>query len=618
MRKLNFLILTGILSFTLSCGQQKRYVAYKVQEGETMSDIAQRSDMSLDDLLRLNPDVDKNPEVNTVIVIPNPKVRKNISSDTSKFDETNNTNEGNSQIEQSNQTNNSELENDSLSENYQTTVIKSYETHKVLAGETVYRITKKYGITKENLIKLNPEFPDIKSNTLSIGQVLKVKAVEEIVTINKEEVLKQYLTHTVKSKETIFSLTRYYNVTKEELIKLNPEFPDLVDNKLSIGQLLKIKPIEKVKDTDAFVFYQDTIQENAAVKLALLLPFRAKEYDTVPSKQIFKSKLANMVTDFYMGTEIAIDSIKKQGIQVDLAVFDTGKKGRNITEILSANALDSVDVVIGPFYSEKANLVAKEVNTSVIFPNYSKNLEKLSSSRLIKSAPEKSMHLDYLSNYLKENYNGETILIVGDNQDNSKKSIDHIISSLKKHDSISAIHIITPDVEDGYIKKERFTDKMSQEKPNWVIFTSDDKVVVADALNSMIGLPDEIAVQVFTTDKNKAYNETDNNKLAKINFTFVSNTFIDNQSDDVKLFFKKFKSRNHALPSEYAIKGFDITYDILMRLASGKNLNKTFKKGISLRVENKFDYHKKIFGSTSNHGLFMVKYNRDLSLSRLK
>ena len=76
--------------------------------------------------------------------------------------------------------------------------------------------------------------------------------------------------------------------------------------------------------------------------------------------------------------------------------------------------------------------------------------------------------------------------------------------------------------------------------------------------------------------------------------------------------------KNNTLPSDYAIKGFDITYDALMRLASGKDLIDTFKDGVSLRLENKFDYHKKTFGSSSNKGLFIIKYNKNLSLTRLK
>ena len=609
MKKLQFLILTGILTFTISCGQQKRYVSYKIQEGETMNDIAKRLDMDTKDLFRLNPDVGKEPSPNTVIVIPNPKIKNGNSSNTEK------------EYAVIDQDHKNEVEKndakDTTDNAYQTTVVKSYKTHEVKAGETVYRITKLYNITKDDLIKLNPEFPGIKNNNLSIGQLLKVKAIEETITINKEEVLKQYLTHVVKSKETVFSITRFYNITKDDLIKLNPEFPSLVDNNLSIGQLLKIKPIEEVEKNENLSFYQDSIQDNTTINLALLLPFKALEYDTITAKRIFKdNKLANMVTDFYLGAEMAIDSIQKQGVKINTLVFDTGNRGENVTAIVDNDELDNVDVVIGPFYSEQVDNVVKSTNAPVVFPHYSNKQKDLSSSKIVKAAPEKSLYADFLTLYLKNNYKGENIFIVGDGQNNSNNTINTIVASLKKHDSISDIHILKP--EKGYIKKERFTDKMNTKKRNWVIITSEDKVSVADALNSMIGLPDNMSVQVFTTDKNEAYDRIDNNKLADINFTYVSEAYTDEASDDVKLFYTKFKSKNNALPSDYAVKGFDITYDILMRLASGNDLGKTFKQGVSLRVENKFDYHKKTFGSTTNQGLFLIKYNKDLSLSRLK
>ncbi len=84
MKKLQFLLLICILTFTVSCGQQKRYVSYKVQEGETMRDIAKRLDMKTKDLLRLNPDVSRRPDANTVIVIPNPEIKKGTSSSSSE------------------------------------------------------------------------------------------------------------------------------------------------------------------------------------------------------------------------------------------------------------------------------------------------------------------------------------------------------------------------------------------------------------------------------------------------------------------------------------------------------------------------------------------------------
>ncbi|CAM1352007.1 amino acid ABC transporter substrate-binding protein [Tenacibaculum ascidiaceicola] len=611
MKKLQFLLLVCILTFTVSCGQQKRYVSYKIQEGETMRDVADRLDMKTKDLLRLNPDVGRRPDANTVIVIPNPKIKKNTSSSTtpSPEEETVDTTDTNDVEDTTPETN----EDDTV---FKQTIVE-YETHEVQKGETVYRITKQYDITKDDLIKFNPEYTNIQSNNLSIGQVLKVKEIKKTITIDKEKVLEKFLTHTVKSKETMYSLTRFYNVSKEDLLRLNPEYPDLADNKLSIGQLLKIKPIEEVSKKENYTFYKDSIETDTSINLAILLPFKADEYNSQSSKDIFEgNQLANMVTDFYLGAEIAIDSIKKQGVQVNVNVFDTGNRGKNITTILKDKKLENTDVVIGPFYSDKAEVVARDVNAPVVFPHYSSKQSKFSSSKLVKTSPEKDNYVSYLASYLKDSYKDQEIFIVSDDQKETNTRVSKIISELKKHDSINNIHVLKP--EKGYIKRDRFTSKMSSKRHNWVIFASEDNVVVADALNSMISLPDETIVQVFATNKGSAYDKIDNNKLANINFTYVSNTYSDEDAIETKDFNNKYLQKNNTIPSDYAIKGFDITYDILMRLASGYELSDTFKKGVSLRVENKFDYHKKIFGSSGNQGLFIVKYNRDLSLSRLR
>lgn len=617
MKRLQFLILAGILSFTISCGQQKRYVSYTLKQGESIADVAKRLDISTADLLRLNPDVTDKPEVNTVIVIPNPKIVNNNSSNTSQSD--------NEYVVEEDNTSDAKNDDDSKTEEvtqekYQTIQVKSYETHEVLPGETVYRITKRYGITKEELCNLNPDFPNLRNNIVNIGQILKVKAIEETVTMNKEEILKNYITHTVKSKETIYGLTRFYNVSLENLIALNPEYPELKNNKLSIGQFLKIKSLTTVKDKKELSFYRDTIAENIKIHMALVLPFKAREYDTLKAKTIFTNNtLGNMATDFYLGAMMAIDSVQKQGISVYPKVFDTGgNRGENIKAIIADDALEDMDVVIGPFYNDKAKELSKKVDIPIVFPHFSKKQKELNSGKIIKAAPEKETYINYLTSYLKEIYQGENIFIIGDGKTSSEAAIKNIRSALKSHESISKIHILKP--EDGYIKRERFVKEMSPDKMNWVILASDNRVVISDVLNSMIGLPDDLAVQLFSfaVDKDKVFETIDNNNLADVNFTYISQRFSDTSLLDVQAFYKKYKSLNHALPSEYALKGFDITYDILMRLASGNELTETFEQGMSVRIENKFDYRKKTFRSSINQGLFIVQYNKDLSLKRLK
>ena len=194
MKNLQLLLVVFILTFTVSCGQQKRYVIYKVKKGETMRSIAKKLDIKTKDLLKLNPDVGRRPSANTEIFIPN----------SAKVSETKN-------------------------------------VDVVIPKE----IIETNNVTKDTIKVVDEEIEDVSS----------------------------FVIHTVKKGDTFYSLTRYYNVSKDELIALNPS----LINGLQLDSLLKIK--EKVDGKDVDVIYEDIIEEGAHVSIGLMLPFRAKLFD---------------------------------------------------------------------------------------------------------------------------------------------------------------------------------------------------------------------------------------------------------------------------------------------------------------------------------------------------
>ena len=73
MKYVKLLLIIGFLTFTVSCGQQKGYIQYRVKTGETMISIAEKLKMSPKDLLRLNPDFNENLKPNSFIVVPENK-----------------------------------------------------------------------------------------------------------------------------------------------------------------------------------------------------------------------------------------------------------------------------------------------------------------------------------------------------------------------------------------------------------------------------------------------------------------------------------------------------------------------------------------------------------------
>jgi len=554
MRKFKILIILLFVVIASSCGQQKKYISYTVKKGETLKGIAKRLGIKTKDLLSLNPDIGRKPVPETLIIIPNNEYQ---------------------QIE---------------------------------------------------------EAPNPVENNNSIPVSDEVPVAEELMN--------DFVLHKVEKGDTFYNLTRAYNVSKAQLNQLNPSIDSLG---LQLDMLLKIKP---VADEDLLVLYRDTIQENTVVKLAMLLPFRAIEYDTIDAKDIFKTKkLVNITTDIYLGASLAIDSLHSLGVDIELSVFDTGRKDTKLDSILAVTDFDNIDAIIGPLYSEEVPKVANRTGVPVVFPVYSKKQKSFSSSKIIKTSADRAIHQEALIDYVLTNYANENILIIGDSSATSIRNSDLIKSRLVQHDSINEALIIYPN--EGYIKKHFVINALKPDVGNWVILATDKRDISSDAINSLISLPveepeedeseeedekseeesdepemqilpEDTVIKVFGISKSSQFDKIDNNKLAKLGFTFTSDTFIDENSPEMQLFHSQYLEKNYAYPSYYATRGFDILFDIGMRLASGKKLKETFKQGVSYRLESKFEYSKSLFNISSNHGIYILKYTPDLTLTRIK
>ena len=121
---------------------------------------------------------------------------------------------------------------------------------------------------------------------------------------------------------------------------------------------------------------------------------------------------------------------------------------------------------------------------------------------------------------------------------------------------------------------------------------------------------------MFTTDKNRSF-ESDilsNNHLAKLNFHYPS---VDRAFDPVenRNFIKKYEEKYGITPNRFAVRGFDVTYDILLRLASAEDLYAAInEEGTTQYVENKFDYDHRSSGGYLNKAIYIMSYDRDLNL----
>ena len=104
---------------------------------------------------------------------------------------------------------------------------KTFVVHKVTQGETLYGISKRYGVTVEQILEYNPTA----DGGLEINQILKIPYVPRPKRSNDA------LIHKVSDDETLYSISKLYGVTVDEIKQWN----NLTDNGLTIGRELLIK-----------------------------------------------------------------------------------------------------------------------------------------------------------------------------------------------------------------------------------------------------------------------------------------------------------------------------------------------------------------------------------------
>ncbi|REC80181.1 amino acid ABC transporter substrate-binding protein [Chryseobacterium elymi] len=126
--------------------------------------------------------------------------------------------------------------------------VSAQNSHTVVKGDNPYNIAKKYGITVDELLKLNPKFKDGK---LAIGDVVTVKAEKHTAPVSKPAVVeKAKPSHSnpqvgkiiLQPKQTIYGITKQYRISETDLRKLNPE----LDTHMKIGDEITL-PLESIK-----------------------------------------------------------------------------------------------------------------------------------------------------------------------------------------------------------------------------------------------------------------------------------------------------------------------------------------------------------------------------------
>ena len=486
--------------------------------------------------------------------------------------------------------------------------------------DTKFGISRRHGITVEELETLNPGLdPDF-----PIGAEIIVPT-SVFVPYDKNIVEPGFELYKIPAKETMFNLVRQLNISSDSLLKLNP----YIREGLKEGMVITI-PEKTNLDTSGIDFKEGTILKLEdklynfkPKKVAIMLPFGLDKIDLGERSEVEEflksrsSKGTKVALDFYKGALIAIDSAKTKGITTDVTIYDTQKNNNSefINKIINRNSFEEVDVVIGPLYQKNVEAVAERLNnTNIPVVSPLSNKETKLYGNFFQTRPSDELLQNKLISFIKKD-------------SLTDKNIVLIVQKGEKFNSVrDKLLAQFPEAKVATIEKGNYLYETSLEKvldpkrPNWIILESDDVAMISNVTPMLNARAETHNITLFTTNKNKAFDDDNvkNEYLSKLHLHYPS---IDKEYDSYSIgkdttFIARYKKQYKTIPNEYAVRGFDITYDILMRLGTANDLyHAASVEGTTEYLENKFNYAKKPLGGYYNKASYIVRFDKDLKLS---
>ncbi len=297
-----------------------------------------------------------------------------------------------------------------------------YFLHTVESGQTIYALSVMYNTSTEAIYLLNPE----SRNGIKTGEVLKIPQTSPRV-----------IYHTIEPKETLYSLSKKYNISGEDIIESNPGLSVQTFNigktilipvykEISVGPEGKNKNESSEVDVNALLRQSKVKQDVNVIKVALLLPFGTVDRDTMNMGQSQK------FVEYYEGFLLALDSLKKVGVSVTLNVYDIGHKPKSLEKVLNNEVLKNNHLIIGGSSEEqiaKISMFSKTHEIRYVIPFTSKNDETMLNPYIFQSNPPQSYLYSKVSMAFVKKYDDYKIIFVDMGEMNDKADLLKIMQS---------------------------------------------------------------------------------------------------------------------------------------------------------------------------------------------
>lgn len=515
-----------------------------------------------------------------------------------------------------------------------TTANEQKETyHTIAAGETLYRLTVKYNVTAKEICDANP---GLSAENFRIGQVIRIPSagtsgVTAPTAGNNATVAESDIPapveprcrdmHKVKKKETVFSISREYDITEAELLAANPELKG--ESKIKKGSFLCIpypKQAEQAKpqsiptDSELFSKNRKATERFSTIKAAVILPFL---------DGVSKSEAARMV-EYYEGLLMAVDSLKRTGTSIDLYTYNSGPESNSLNSILNKGEMKEMDIIFGPLYQQHIKPLAtfaRKNETRLVIPFTSKDNTVFQNPSVYQvNTPQSYLYSEVYDHFVRQFPNANVIFIEASQGTKEKAEFIKGLKEELKNRSIP----MTSLKEDATV--ESLKALLRADRENIFIPTSGSNLTLIKLLPQLTLLVRELPesrVHLFGYPEWQTYTKDHLEAFFELDTYFYSSFYTNNLLPAAVRFTKSYrkwygKEMDERYP-KFGMLGFDTGYFFLKGLSLyGSAFETNMQKMNLVPIQTGFKFQRvNNWGGFVNKKVFFVHFTKEFELIKL-
>lgn len=519
----------------------------------------------------------------------------------------------------------------------------------VIRGDTKFQLARRFNMTISELEEKNPHIVKM----LMAGHKLNVEKSEDTLasvdmtdkidseendTLTEESIPiegtvtqvdstflsddttnNRYKDYVVQPKETLFGLSKKAGMSIEAFTTLNPKLLTSVNagdiikmpinvaetstnpNNTSADSANKTEVVSVNKNSPLY----SNLETSSTSGLYFYTPFSGKELSSTELRQEMLNSDENYkkYLEFFQGAQIAIDSALALNLNFDITLI----KESDVKSNLKIESSYKKNAILVPFLENGAHYPEMTSNETISVIDIESNISPIENSIIYKTIPSENHQKTKTLNYIA-NQDAQVIVVSDQDEARNKELVLKTIPDAKFLQVDKA----------GVFKGDALQQTLNKSKLNYIVLDSEKTIVFLNSTTALMSKLSDYNIQLVLIDSSLIPKQSEVSNMRYRILKLIFPTYMNQNNNKITTAFENsYEEIFNEKPSKYAILGFDITLDILLRLSQSSSFEDTINTITSEHSHMKFNYKKTNDANYSNTGFYLMQYDSNEGIIEL-